>query len=906
MLERTSLCMSGPTPNVATHVGDEYFPKIVSQHYSVAENNATEHLVRLKHQLRESTTFDFWRMLMEGMTAMTGAQYGFVAKRILVDDSNSAVEMPGIGEPGSCLLGVAFYYNDGHEICNLHRDYKYLAYGAPCSNMKHDKVFLIPNGLQDFITNNPNNFPFPTEAYIGVPLFAEGKCFAHFGMMWTIDGVKKLQLGWGFIEMLLHSLEDVIKDRLVDGQSFVKEGDPTTNARVIPHEAVTAAQSLKPYARSLSHELRTPMQGVVGMSDVMHATVSDLLEMIPEHPICARLNGLRKDIEIIQDSSRRAVEAADNVVHAYDMNMTVPDTPITEDENTDARSLASPERRSSLLHDGHSIFQRKNKRLRTASTEVNDATQPSSKHRAVRSTNSTPRRDLSPHSASLRAAVEESDEITNGMEGVLQTGTGNEEIPQFAIIPQTDHDDTEVPEMAQVSTPGLRHTKIRDLLRLLVNECLKLGGRPDSAFAEDTEHGESIEVRTTSSKGVSITKTVDWTVDPRVPESIYGKEISSFRVIRLMTILVDERDLLKLISCVFLNAVKFTETGRISMNAALSPRSRTIVIHIVDTGPGIPRAFIPSLFKPFSREDDSLTRRKEGLGLGLLVAKGLARKLGGDLLCARSETSGSSRGSDFEIRIPISTPEHHSRASTPAATASSPSKRIVDRSPVPSKRVSSTPKRESTRGSKLSVTPKPPTSNSRKATSPLAPSTPSRRNSTAQAAPAARLTSSKKKTTYDRNLAKKHPLTFLVAEDNQINRQLLVSMLSKLGYSHIYEAENGEEAVQQMSLDRRARREKPVDVILMDLWMPNMDGYEATEKIKEMEHERRRQNRGRGDESRSGRSRNVNILAVSADVTGSALERAKEVGMNGFLTKPFKLMDLERLILDYCTGDEST
>ena len=523
MLERTSLCMSSPTPNVATHIGDEIFPKIVSQHYSVHENNATEQLVLLKGQLRQASTFDFWKLLMEGMTTITGAQYGFVAKRILVDDQNSAVEMPQIGQPGSCLLGVAFYYNDGHKLCNLHRDYKYLAYGAPCSNMKHDKVFLIPDRLQDFITNNPNKFPFPTEAYIGVPLYAEGKCFAHFGMMWTVDGLAGLRLGWGFVEMLLHSLEDVIRERLVEGQSFVKEGDPTRTAKVIPHDAVTTAQSLKPYARSLSHELRTPMQGVVGMSDVMHATVSELLEAIPEGSFDRRLSELRKNIEVIQDSSRRAVEAADNVVHAYDLNMTVPDTPLPDDENTEGQSPAPPDSTTSLLREGHDAFSRSNKRLRTTSTELGGASQPSTKHRAIRSSNSTPHRELSPRSASLRAAVEESDEITNGMEGVLQTSAVVKEIPQFAIVPQGEGSSLDVPWTAQASTPGLRHTKIRDLLSILVNECLKVGGRPESAFAEDTDDGEILEVRTSNSQGHSVKKTVEWSVDPRVPDSILGK-----------------------------------------------------------------------------------------------------------------------------------------------------------------------------------------------------------------------------------------------------------------------------------------------------------------------------------------------------------------------------------------------
>lgn len=308
MLERTSLCVSGPTPGVPAQHGDIGFRESVRQHYSIAENNAVEKLVHLKAELRGATTYDFWRLLMEGMTSITGAQYGFVAKRILVDDQNSAVEMPPIGEPGSCLLGVAFYYNDGEKLQGLHRDYKYLAYGAPCHHMKHDKVFLIPNNLSKFITDNPNSFPFPTEAYLGVPLFAEGKCFAHFGMMWTEQALEKLDLGWAFIEMLLHSLEDTINDRLVQGESFCKPREEDKAAKVIPHEAVTAAQSLKPYARSLSHELRTPMQGVVGMLDVMHATVQESLEGQSDAVVRKVLKTLRDNIEVVQGRNFRVLK----------------------------------------------------------------------------------------------------------------------------------------------------------------------------------------------------------------------------------------------------------------------------------------------------------------------------------------------------------------------------------------------------------------------------------------------------------------------------------------------------------------------------------------------------------------------------------------------------------------------
>jgi len=200
-------------------------------------------------------------------------------------------------------------------------------------------------------------------------------------------------------------------------------------------------------------------------------------------------------------------------------------------------------------------------------------------------------------------------------------------------------------------------------------------------------------------------------------------------------------------------------------------------------------------------------------------------------------------------------------------------------------------------------------------------------------------------------LATKYPLTFLVAEDNKINRKLLSNMLGKLGYTDIYEAYDGAEAVYQMSIDRPARGEKPIDVILMDLWMPNMDGYEATQRIfahekekEEYEMLKRAHAKGKGtgcapriksgsvgggildadnetacaafdngeevqqdeeeeeEEEEEEFRRKVTVLAVSADVTDSALERASEVGMEGFMPKPYKLLDLERLILEYCVG----
>lgn len=186
---------------------------------------------------------------------------------------------------------------------------------------------------------------------------------------------------------------------------------------------------------------------------------------------------------------------------------------------------------------------------------------------------------------------------------------------------------------------------------------------------------------------------------------------------------------------------------------------------------------------------------------------------------------------------------------------------------------------------------------------------------------------------FDRDLASKYPLTFLVVEDNQINRKLLVNMLSKLGYRDIHEAYDGVDAVRQMQIPH----DPPVDVILMDLWMPRMDGFEATRQILSMSsfpplssssiatprgrRSKRREGRqgdGVGEDSGgeeeeeeedkeedrvAGRRREqeqVTIIAVTADVTDEALEQAAQVGMKGIITKPFKLIDLQRSILEYC------
>lgn len=424
------------------------------------------------------------------------------------------------------------------------------------------------------------------------------------------------------------------------------------------------------------------------------------------------------------------------------------------------------------------------------------------------------------------------------------------------------------------TAPGLRYTNLREVIQYVINDALKVGGRPDSAVAVETDLGERIEVRTRSSNGEAHSKLIEWTVSSDVPD----------------TIVVDERDLAKMISCLVLNAIKFTEYGSISLRASLSMNARYIVINVKDTGSGIPAAFLPNLFKPFSREDDSTTRASEGLGLGLMVAKGLARKLGGDLFCLGSNVSGPEKGSEFEMRVPLAPGEVCSRPGSPFG------------SPTPSVR-----SRVSVDGPaevlphNLALHPNTPplTSETFKPAARLSRSPipigssvgahhlglPSPRSaSPARMRATSKGRSSSSRGGYDRKLAETYPLNFLVVDDNRINRNVLRHMLKNLGYSNIHEAYDGNDAVQQMRTNAQGPQHEAINMVLMDLWMPRLDGFQATETIHQMEDVKEK----------------PTVLAVSADVTDAAVERAGKVGMKGFLTKPFVIRDLEKLITQHC------
>ena len=557
--------------------------------------------------------------------------------------------------------------------------------------------------------------------------------------------------------------------------------------------------------------------------------------------------------------------------------MQIPDTPL-KDEDSPAVAVPTTNLHDSRPHiviEGGNVVVNPNKRQKNSTTSWSFGS--TTKRRYTRDTAS---RSVSPRSDRplLQLTRDNQKMLSQCSVNALQTPSGSRSSRR---APTSQPPISQSPsEMEEANSMVHRRSRIRELVPVIIHDSLRVGGRPDSSIAEPTELGERIEVRARSSNGHTSHQIIEWSVQNEVPEIIH----------------IDERDLTKLISCVFLNAIKFTESGTILVRISLSESLRSIRINVKDNGPGIPKDFLPALFKPFSREDDSITRSREGLGLGLLVGKGLARKLGGDLNVVSTETSGENQGSEFEIKVPIGGKDVASEPGTPFSRTPSPSnaspqtQRQTRSRPTlscPKRGLTSTPSHTPTRTPNDSYF--PPVSSDPCTQPYLSP----RRISLSSKSAISH------QSTWDPKLAQKHPLTFLVAEDNRIIRKLLVSMLNKFGYKDVYEAYDGREAVRVMSElraptteDRRLR--KPVDVVLMDIWMPEMDGYEATEKILHMYQ------RPLPTSVDSVPSAAPIVVAVSADVTEKAISRATAAGMEGFMTKPYKLVDLQRLIEAIC------
>jgi CheY-like chemotaxis protein len=112
---------------------------------------------------------------------------------------------------------------------------------------------------------------------------------------------------------------------------------------------------------------------------------------------------------------------------------------------------------------------------------------------------------------------------------------------------------------------------------------------------------------------------------------------------------------------------------------------------------------------------------------------------------------------------------------------------------------------------------------------------------------------------------KRHGQRILLAEDNPINQKLAVTLLQKAGFS-VDAVENGNQAIARI-------KSEPYHAVLMDVQMPDMDGFEATQKIREWEKDS---------------NQHIPIIAMTAHAMSGDRERCLEAGMDDYITKPIE------------------
>lgn len=133
----------------------------------------------------------------------------------------------------------------------------------------------------------------------------------------------------------------------------------------------------------------------------------------------------------------------------------------------------------------------------------------------------------------------------------------------------------------------------------------------------------------------------------------------------------------------------------------------------------------------------------------------------------------------------------------------------------------------------------------------------------------------------DKNDNQKDPaiqkINALVVDDVAIMRKLLGLVLKNEGHN-VVEAENGEQALSHLNMN-------PIDIVIADITMPDMDGLEMVEKI-------------RSDD----RTANIPVIMCTATKTPKDESRAKQLGIQGFLMKPIKPQTVKAKVNEILSG----
>ena len=266
------------------------------------------------------------------------------------------------------------------------------------------------------------------------------------------------------------------------------------------------------------------------------------------------------------------------------------------------------------------------------------------------------------------------------------------------------------------------------------------------------------------------------------------------------------------------NAVKFTHKGEIVIGADLVDEDKnSVVLHfyVSDTGIGIPEEKIQDIFTMFTQASSDTTRKYGGTGLGLAICKQLVELQGGEIFTKSKVGQGSTFA--FQLRY-----KKYTEVNEPIIQRDR-TNQIPDflRDAINSERLH---QKESIDSTSI-VTPRPVTNK------------------------------------------------ILLAEDNEINQLLVVTMLKNWNYE-IEVAFNGKEAVEKLL-------QEEFNLVLMDVHMPEMDGYQATKIIRETI------------------SKDLTIIAMTASALKGEAEKCIAAGMNDYIAKPFNKEHFREKLASY-------
>ena len=322
----------------------------------------------------------------------------------------------------------------------------------------------------------------------------------------------------------------------------------------------------------------------------------------------------------------------------------------------------------------------------------------------------------------------------------------------------------------------------------------------------------------------ALNKGLDFTVD------VAGSVRDAAGALRPWVVQGDAGRVSKVVTTLVLNAIKFTDMGGVRVMARYTVMDDTaqtpaLEVQVRDTGPGMTPAQLRHIFKPFTQLDASISRQHGGTGLGLAICKRLASLLGGTL----EVDSETGRGSVFRLMLPA-----------PLVDAETAPGLLMplDDSAADTHAFAHVDNHEDTQMDSRSE--------SREYAGPSRP-------------------------------AQRIDISVLVVDDNDINLKVACAILSKFGYT-VRTASGGRDAIAQVE-QALALGEK-IDVVLMDVHMPGVDGIQATQAIVTQHG---------GDAPP--------IIALTADVSGHYVQRCLEAGMVDYLTKPLQPWALAQSLL---------